>query len=76
MFDTVDIAALKGSIDVALVGAGVGAANILDQLKPLQTLCIDAGYVLDCYAEPSRKGSRVFTLSDEDLGHYPVRYGG
>lgn len=67
MFDSINLRALKYPVDVALVGAGVGAANVLHQLKPLGTLCIDCGYVLDCYAEPSRKGSRVFTLPDSEM---------
>ncbi len=67
MFDTVDLSSLKHKPDVVMVGAGVGAANILHQLKPLNTLCIDAGYALDCYREPHRKGSRIFTKPDDEL---------
>jgi hypothetical protein len=67
MLDTIDLSHIQLPIDVALVGAGVGAANILQQLMPLRTLCIDAGYVLDCIAQPERKGTRVFTLPDSEL---------
>jgi hypothetical protein len=67
MFDRVDLGQLRHGVDVAFVGAGVGAANILQQLRPLNTLCVDAGYALDCYRDPQRKGSRIFTKPDEEL---------
>jgi len=47
------------------VGGGVGAANILYQLRDLSTVCIDAGHVLDCYAHPENVGVRAFTRPDD-----------
>jgi len=66
MTDRIELLAEYEGVDLVLVGAGVGAANILNQVKPLGALSIDAGYVLECYQNPEFKGTRVFTLSDED----------
>jgi len=66
MLEVIDISGIEGPIDVALVGAGVGASNILEQLRPLGTVCIDSGYALDCIAEPERRGTRVFTRPDDE----------
>ncbi len=67
MTDRITLRPEHEGTDLVLIGAGVGAANILCQAKPLGTLSIDAGYVLECYANPSYKGTRVFTLPDEEL---------
>lgn len=64
MLDRLDLSKVNRNVDLALVGAGVGSANILAQLKPLNTVCIDAGYCLDLLAEPDRVGSRLFTMPD------------
>jgi hypothetical protein len=68
MCDTIDLQPEHAATDLVLVGAGVGAANILSQVKPLGALSIDAGYVLDCYENSKYKGRRAFTLPDEDIG--------
>ena len=72
MSDRIELRPEHAHTELVLVGAGVGAANILSQVKPLNALSIDAGYVLDCYRDPSYKGARVFTLPDEDLPSEPV----
>jgi hypothetical protein len=53
--------------ELVLIGAGVGAANILEMVKPLGALSIDAGYVLECYQNPLYKGTRVFTQPDCEI---------
>lgn len=67
MTDRIELTSDHNGTDVVLIGAGVGAANILSQLQPLKALSIDAGFVLDCYQDPAYKGKRVFTLPDEEL---------
>jgi len=66
MTDKINLDSVKGPIDIVLIGAGVGAANIIHQLRPLQTLCIDAGYCLDLIAEPWRAGTRDYTKPDDE----------
>lgn len=63
LHDTVELSTLSDPVDVALIGAGVASASILLQLKPLQTLSIDAGYCIDLLAYPELAGKRDFTLS-------------
>jgi len=53
--------------DLALIGAGVGAANILCQLEPAATVCIDAGFFLETLIDPSRRGERIFTRTDQEV---------
>jgi hypothetical protein len=65
MLDTITLGDDQLCVDLALIGGGVGAANILHQLRPIQTVCIDAGYALDCLASPSLRGSRLFTKPDD-----------
>lgn len=67
MYDRLELLPEHIGTDLVLIGAGVGAANILCQVKPLNALSIDAGYVLECYQNPSYKGTRVFTLPDNEL---------
>jgi microcompartment protein CcmK/EutM len=67
MADRISLSGLVRPIDVALVGGGVGAANVLVQLRPLGTLCIDAGYCLDLLADPALAGRREFTRPDQEL---------
>jgi hypothetical protein len=67
MCETIDLSLAHRSTDLVLIGAGVGAANILSQVKPLGAVSIDAGYVLDCYENPKYKGGRAFTLPDEEV---------
>jgi hypothetical protein len=64
MFDRIEVGNL-GQIDLVLIGAGVGAINVLEQVEPLGALSIDAGAVLDCYWQPERfVGRRAFTRPD------------
>lgn len=49
--DTIEPSDLSDNVDIALVAAGIGSANILCQLKPLNTLCIDIGGLMNCFAD-------------------------
>ena len=55
----------RGTIDLVLIGAGVGALNILEQVEELEVPSIDVGFVLDCYWDAATfRGKRAFTLPD------------
>ena len=41
----------KKKIDMCLVAAGIGSANIISQLEPLNTLTIDIGGFINCYID-------------------------
>jgi hypothetical protein len=66
MLDRLDLNKYKGKIDLVLVAAGIGSANILLQCKPLNTLCIDAGFSLECIADRTRREERIFCLPDAE----------
>jgi hypothetical protein len=64
LFDTLDVQALAGRIDLALVGAGIGKANLLEQLEPLKAPCVDAGFVFEVWADPANARKRPFCNPD------------
>jgi len=66
MYDIVDLSAIKQPIDLVLIGAGIGASNILCQLQLLNTVVIDAGYIIECLADPERKKQRAFCWPDKE----------
>ena len=51
--------------DLCIVGAGVGAANIIYQLRDLNCPIIDAGFIIDKIAYPDKVKSRIYTINDE-----------
>jgi hypothetical protein len=64
MFDRVELRGI-GQVDLVLIGAGVGAVNVLEQVEPLGVPAIDAGFALDCYWQPEKfVGRRAFTRPD------------
>jgi len=66
MYDTINLSSIKRPVDLVLVGGGIGASNILCQLEPLNTVAIDAGYIIECLADPERKKQRTFCWPDEE----------
>lgn len=67
MLDKISLSALQLPVDIVLIGAGIGAANILCQLEPLHTLCVDAGFALNCFMDPFLRGQRPFTWTGKGL---------
>jgi hypothetical protein len=64
MMDKISTENISSPVDVILIGAGVGASSILYQLRNIETLCIDAGFCLECIADPLKKKNRVFCVPD------------
>lgn len=61
--DQLDLSKVSDGIDIALVAAGIGSANILRQLEPLQTLCVDIGGFMNCLVDrDSRQHGGVLGL--------------
>jgi hypothetical protein len=65
MLDVIDTSALRGAVDIALVGAGIGSVNILAQLRPLSIPCIDCGMSLECLIDGTRRTERPFLLAND-----------
>lgn len=53
--DKLDLSGIDDDVEIALVAAGIGSANILLQLAPLQTLCLDIGGLMNCFQEPKER---------------------
>lgn len=51
--------------DLCIVGAGVGAANVIYQLRDLNCPIIDAGFIIDRIAYPDKIKSRIYTIGDD-----------
>jgi hypothetical protein len=66
MYDIIDLSEVKRPVDLVLVGGGIGASNILCQLEQLNTVAIDAGYIIECLADPDRKKQRTFCWPDDE----------
>lgn len=63
--DRLDVSELVGRCDVCLVGAGVGKAIVMEQLRPLAVPVIDAGFVFEAWADERRALTRPFMIPDE-----------
>lgn len=64
MVEVIDQSKLPKEVDLVLIGAGIGSANIINQLSHLNALCIDAGHALDCLSRPQLRKERIFLLPD------------
>ena len=60
MLDTIQASAVRQPVDLCLVAAGVGAANILVQLQGLNTVVLDIGGHLHCFEDSSFVSHAVF----------------
>lgn len=69
MLATLDLSQVKRRPDLVLVGAGIGSANVLNQLAPLKTACIDVGYCLTVIGRPEVP-RRAYALPDEDFDRF------
>jgi hypothetical protein len=67
MLDDIDVGDLVGTVDLALVAAGVGSVNVLAQLEPLRVPAIDCGIWLECLIDPRRRRERPFLLCETDV---------
>ena len=60
LLEKINFKKINGNVDLVLIGAGIGSLNILMQLSALNTVCIDAGIVLDALVNKNRNTSRLF----------------
>lgn len=66
MLGELDLSRVVRQPDIVLVGAGIGSASVLNQLVPLETVCIDAGYCLTVISRPEVP-RRAYALPDEEF---------
>lgn len=74
LFDIIDINPYIGKVDLAIVGAGVGKANILTQLEKLKVPCIDAGYVFEVWADEDKKWLRPIMVPDWEWEKVKIKF--
>ncbi len=74
IFDRIDLGRIQSGTDIVFVGAGVGAAAVIEQLRPLGALCIDAGFCLDMLAYPDMRWERPYCAPDPIFDLSKVKY--
>jgi hypothetical protein len=74
MLERLDLSGVTEPVDLALVGAGVGAANVLTQLAPLSAPALDVGLVLDVPADPELRWDRPFCVPDGEMELHRIRF--
>lgn len=74
IFDRIDLGRIRSGTDVVFVGAGVGAAAVIEQLRPLGALCIDAGFCLDMLAYPEMRWERPYGAPDSMFDVAQLKY--
>jgi hypothetical protein len=74
MIETIDLYKIEKDIDLILIGAGVGSANIITQLKDTNVPCIDIGTVLGNYLNADRRYDRPFMLTDDQFDFEKVNF--
>jgi hypothetical protein len=74
MLERLDLRSVGGLVGLALVGAGVGAANVLRQLEPLGVPALDVGYALDVMAHPDLRWRRPFCVPDDEFDPERVEF--
>jgi len=60
MLDNVNLSTVRMPVDLCLVSAGVGSANVLVQLKALETTALDIGGYLYCFENKAFVAHGVF----------------
>ncbi len=74
LFQDIDLSNVEGDIDVVLLGAGCGAAPMTEQLKPLNAVVIDGGFVIDALAKPEARWRRAFCIPDDEFDSKRVNF--
>ena len=62
-----NLSSIQSPVDIELVGAGVGSVNILGQLAPLNTACLDVGFALSTMGNPELRWNRPFCVPDDEF---------
>lgn len=60
LLEKINIKDIDPNIDIVLISAGIGSANIMSQLKELKTVCLDTGIFLEMLVNNSLSTSRLF----------------
>jgi hypothetical protein len=66
LYDQIQVNDFVGKIDIALIGAGIGKGNIIQQCKILNVPCIDAGFIFEIWFDKNNSYKRVYCATDDD----------
>ena len=62
LFDTINVSNKVKDADIIFVGAGIGKVHIFNQLKNIQAVIIDAGYIFETWQNPELRKERDYCL--------------
>lgn len=74
LFDRLKPRAVAPDTDLVLVGAGVGATNILRQLDYCKCPVMDVGFAIDALANPELRWRRPFCITDSEWDIHRVLF--
>ncbi|MDD2635461.1 MAG: hypothetical protein PHW82_08180 [Bacteroidales bacterium] len=74
MKEIIDTKNIASDINLILVGAGIGSANIIKQLKEFKVPCIDVGAILGNFIDPKRKLERPFMIPDNNFELNAIKF--
>lgn len=70
LFDILDLRSIKNkNVDICFVAAGIGKPNIMVQLKPLECICIDVGYMFEVWANENLAYNRPWCSKNFKVGN-------
>lgn len=64
MLDIIELNKVEDQPDIVLIGAGVGAVNILNQIEDLKCISIDCGFVVDALSDFNLAKKRPYYVND------------
>jgi len=64
LLDNINLGSIEDQPDLVLIGAGVGAVNILSQIRNLNCISIDSGFIVDALSDFNLAKQRPYYLND------------
>ena len=64
LLDIIELNKVEDQPDIVLIGAGVGAVNILNQIEDLKCISIDCGFIVDALSDFNLAKKRPYYVND------------
>jgi hypothetical protein len=74
MLDKIKLETIGSNINMALISAGIGSANIIYQLRHFNFPCIDIGTIIGTYLNPERVFDRPYMANDNIFDLNKVKF--
>lgn len=74
MLEVIDLEKIEKDLDLVIIAAGIGSANIICQLKSLSIPCIDIGTLLGNMLNPERVFERPYMTCDANFQLEKIKF--